>query len=177
MVAPREQLNEQELLVRQWHRAMAPRYVNPSLLASENGALYQAWHDVDFLLKRLDALQEEYRRATETDLPALPAITPATVVAALRPRVDPADFTETISLEPPRAPALPPPPAQPPEPQVTALGVRVGLLNEAELWNAAVVAITIRVEEALAQSAMRKLDLHATKAVVLKAVAGCRRPL
>lgn len=155
---------------------MAPKYMNPARLVIERADLYQAWHDVDFLLKQLDALQERYRRATETDLPALPALTPATVVTALRPRVDPADFTETISMEAPRAPSMLPPPPRP-DPPITALGPRVGLLNEAELWNAAVVAITIRVEEALAQAAMRKLDLHATKAVILKAVAGCRRPL
>ena len=81
-------------------------------LAGESGALLQAWRDIDVLIERLNEMQRMLRDqelAADDRRPTSPMAIPAAK------QIDPADFTETITLQP-GALALPPPPPLPDPP-------------------------------------------------------------
>ncbi len=128
---------------------------------------YAHWSDVRFLLVDRDRLATDVAQArTQSRLPVIP-----------RTHVETSD--DTIAMTPPTAYSavpsitirLPPPPA----PELDFDRPFADTLSDTAVHNAAVARCATAVERAMGDAARRRLDVHAMRALIDRAIADCRR--
>jgi hypothetical protein len=145
-----------------------------------NAAMYGHWSDVMFLLDEIDSMLDE----TQTPATAMEPIRLEPKPMRVPARVDPADFTETITIEPVNPvvkksvapekfhdnhPSLPP--------LKLPVAPKTGALSEADIWNAAIAKASAAVERALSEGAVKRYDIYAIRAAAHRYVAECRKPI
>lgn len=187
--------------LRQWAALIKrePKWVRVQM----NAEKYAHWADVNFLLDELDTVLDE----TKTPATAMEPIRVEPTRSVNPKMVDPADFTETIAVEPnlfgkltkkhnvvdsrphhvidsahqptlPTPPKIPDVPTQlPPIKVEDVLSKQASILTEADVWNAAVAKAQAAIERTLSDAIIKRSDIYAIKAALAKSVAECRKPL
>lgn len=180
-------LHKDELAARRWHKAMEGRYGHnrqPADLATESGAMLQAWRDIDVLIKRLDEMQALVR---QMELAADDRRDTEALSAVFRPRPPTSDDTITVAITPPRSdpslaltpvrplPSLPPDVAASPLPPAPPLLPPPAATLTDDVHNALVKRCADAAETALTYCVLHSLSLYDAKNRVLMALRGLRR--